>query len=572
MIPPNLMTFEHEPVGGAGRLCKVTVRYAGEVRHIDSIDLAKAKERDRFIACLKKRVPALDADEIHAKLLAIADRPVVAMPAVAPDEVDLRRIVRPELFITPWVTGLTVATPVMVGGKPAGKWAVYLRWPDGRRERVDLSGSINLDGGETLWLNPVPAAPNINASPGWSAAARAAWLGGKAAPDPALVLHSVLERIAHYLELPPDVAYGTAATLAVWSMLTYVYPAWDAVPYLFIGGPMGSGKTRAFEVLARLVFRPLGSSNMTAPALFRTLNERGGTLLMDEAERLKDGRPETGELLSIFLAGYKRGGRATRLEAVGDTFETREFDVFGPKALACIAGLPPTLSSRSIPIMMFRADDNSPKPRRKIDDDPAKWQTIRDDLHALALEYGQTWLDLSRRHEVCPSMSGRNAELWQPLLAIATWLEERGVRGLGDLLREHAMKCIDAGKEDQIPEVDEILLTILAARVMAGDPPTSSEILDRARLDEPELFRNYKTGKSVGTVLKRYGLVTRKSGDRRFSTVTKAMLRKIQQTYELDLGIPEPAPAPAVPSPRDGESVGALGALGASQSPNPGST
>jgi hypothetical protein len=45
-------------------------------------------------------------------------------------------------------------------------------------------------------------------------------------------------------------------------MLTYVYAAWDAVPYLFVTGPAGSGKTRVFELLGRLVNRPMMSSNM----------------------------------------------------------------------------------------------------------------------------------------------------------------------------------------------------------------------------------------------------------------------------------------------------------------------
>ena len=107
-------------------------------------------------------------------------------------------------------------------------------------------------------------------------------------------------------------------------MLTYCYQAWDAVPYLNIGGPLGSGKSRLFEILGRLVFRPLASSNMTAAALFRTLHAQGGTLLLDEAERLKQANcPDVADLLSMLLAGYKRGGQASRLEALGDTGASR---------------------------------------------------------------------------------------------------------------------------------------------------------------------------------------------------------------------------------------------------------
>ncbi len=71
--------------------------------------------------------------------------------------------------------------------------------------------------------------------------------------------------------------------------------------------------------------------------------------------------------------------------------------MYGPKALACIAGLPPALASRCIPVMMFRAGPDFPKPKRRIDADPQVWQGLRDDLHALALEHGATWLALSQR-------------------------------------------------------------------------------------------------------------------------------------------------------------------------------
>ena len=166
--------------------------------------------------------------------------------------------------------------------------------------------------------------------------------------------------ITFFIDLPSEAGPGSVATLALWSLLTYCYQAWDAIPYLYVGGPHSSGKTRVFEILERLVFRPLATSNLTAPALFRSLHDRGGTLLLDEARRLKQPTPDQQELLGMLLAGYKRGGQATRLET--DTFRMVTFDVYGPKALACIAGLPPTLASRSITLMMFRAGPGSPNP------------------------------------------------------------------------------------------------------------------------------------------------------------------------------------------------------------------
>src|SRR5262249_5588926 len=135
--------------------------------------------------------------------------------------------------------------------------------------------------------HPIPGEPSVTTTAGWSSSSRGEWLRCDGGPDPGDLFKRVYRRIDHYLDLPEDKAKGTKATLALWSMLTYCYQAWDAVPYLVIGGPMGSGKSILLGTLNRLVHRPLASSNLTAPALFRTLHDRGGTLLFDEAERLR---------------------------------------------------------------------------------------------------------------------------------------------------------------------------------------------------------------------------------------------------------------------------------------------
>ena len=171
------------------------------------------------------------------------------------------------------------------------------------------------------------------------------------------------------------------ATLSLWIMLTYLYVAWDAVPYLFVNGPAGSGKTRVFELLS-----PSGVSSFAfeqsvgSGAVSHAARSRG-TLLLDEAERLSDGGDDVAELRSILLAGYKRGGRASRLESVDDSYQMKEFQVFGPKAIACINALPTALASRCVPVQMFRSPAEAEKPRRRIDEDPDRWQELRDDLH-----------------------------------------------------------------------------------------------------------------------------------------------------------------------------------------------
>ena len=365
-----------------------------------------------------------------------------------------RRSCGPSDSSRPTVSGLAVPSMTTMGDKVQGRWLLYLQWADGKRERRPMAPALDLPDGRRLWIHPSPSEPTPTMKPGWSAAARRRWLEGEAAPDPAEVFKAMATMFARFIDLPAAHAAGVTATAVCWAMLTYVYQAWDAVPYLYIGGPLGSGKSRLFEVLGRLVFRPLWSVNMTGAALFRTLHSQGGCLLLDEAERLRNTQdPATGEILSMLLAGYKRGGHGDPAGTRGrHGFKTVSFDVFGPKALACIAGLPPALASRAISITMFRSPPGSEKPRRRIDADPAGWQRLRDELHALAMEHGPTWLDLPSRTDVCPTMSGRDYELWQPLLALAWWIESHGARGLLGLLQEHALATIDAGRDDATPD------------------------------------------------------------------------------------------------------------------------
>ena len=542
----------------------IAVRRGDELLHSDKLDPVRASARRRFADELVSRCPAVPRDDIERELLALAGGLSKASEPAAADapEFDTGQIVRPELFHAADVSGLAVPAVRMSGGGPAGKWALLLRWhSDGKRERSGLESSIELPGGARLWVHPVPGDPEPTARAAWGAKARAAWLDGADVPNAADVWARVAERFTHYLDFPPDVAPGTVATLATWVLLTYTYPAWPAVPYLAIGGPMASGKSTLFRVLARLVFRPLESSNMTAACLFRTLHERGGTLLLDEAERLRDGSPEAGELRSVLLSGYKKGSPAIRLEKQGDTFQRVTFDLYGPKALACIGSLPEALVSRCVRIGMFRAAADSPKPRRRLDEDSAVWAGLRDDLHAVALEYGRDWLALANRADVVPdALGGRDFELWQPLLALAAWLESHGAAGLLGVLTEHAERTVESSRDDAVPESDELLLRLLAEHVVGGTARTlkAGDLLKQAREADGVTFK-YWTPKGVGTALARYGLRTRKgtgSTGRTFAAVSLASLRRVQAAYGFDLALP-PENVPHVPQvPRAGDSDG----------------
>lgn len=520
----------------------ITARCDGESL-TDRLTITSARSRAAFIKRLRERWPDLDGAEAERLLEREARTYTEARaqgPGVEADgELDPAMVFRPERFITPDVNGLAFPVIGESGGRPVGRWTLILQWADGHRGRMGLEARLALPDERALWLSPMPAEPSAaqaRALAGWTARSRRDWLDGASAPNPADVFRRVCEQIAAFLDFPKDVAAGTTATLALWTVLTYLYPVFDAVPYLYVGGPLASGKSRVFEVLARLVFRPLSSSSLTGPALFRTLHDRGGTLLLDEAERLRHPGPEQNDLLAMLLAGYKRDGQAIRLEPVGETFRPVSFDVYGPKALACIKGLPPALASRCITLWMFRAAKDCPKPRRRIDGEPGTWRRLRDDLHALALSNGPAWLALPGRADVCPAMTGRAYQLWQPLLALAAYLEDQGAEGLLGLMQTHALDTIGQGQEDATPDVDETLLRLLADALREGEQPTAGDVLAKAQEADERGFRNW-SARAVAEHLRRYGLTTHKIRGRKVYGQDEAgRLRKVQDSYFVDLG------------------------------------
>ena len=523
---------------------RVTASHGGKVLHEDRMDVSSAVARKRFSIALVAAAPVLKQSEIESELLTFLNDKRHE-PIADAGELDVSCIARPELGHHRAVSWILIPTVRMSGGRPSGVWRQYLRWhDDGRREVRDLDAAIVLPDGDRIWVHPQPAAPEPTMRPDWSAEARRRWTAGSETPNPADLWRRVLEQITHFLEFDPNEGPGLSAVLSLWVFLTYVFRgAWSSVPYLSIAGPLGSGKSVVLQVLARLVFRPIESSNVTAPLLFRSLHERGGTLLLDEAERLRDSKsPDAGELRSILLSGYKAGSPAMRLEKQGDTFRSVAFQCYGPKAVGSIAALPEALQSRCIRVGMFRAAPGSPIPRRRLDADPGEWQSLRDDLHAVTLEYGPTWLDLAAQSDAAPSeLNGREFELWQPLLALAGWVESHGAENLTELVRSYALESTTSAADQAVPDGDELLLRLLAHHVVNATHGTlkAGDLLKSAREEDPTSFDSW-SAKGVANALRRYGIQTKKgrgNAGRTYRHVTAGSLTRIEQAYGFSLDV-----------------------------------
>src|SRR5260370_15380359 len=104
-------------------------------------------------------------------------------------------------------------------------------------------------------------------------------------------------------------------------------------------------------MLARLDRRPLFASEGSGPVLFRLIEYKKPTLLIDEWDSMSSGAKRE-PLRNVVNSGFLSSGCTYRLESVGGIMVPVRFSTFAPVAVASIGALPATVSDRSIMVPM----------------------------------------------------------------------------------------------------------------------------------------------------------------------------------------------------------------------------
>jgi len=210
-----------------------------------------------------------------------------------------------------------------------------------------------------------------------------------------------------------------AIAVTLWIAHTYVFSAFDTTPRLAIlSAEKGSGKTRVLELVSLLANRPRFTPDISAAALYRVIDNDHPTLLIDEADAIFSGRRPNDALRGVINAGYRRGQTVMRCNTEDGSFDPTPFEVFSPIALAGIGGLPETIQDRCIVVNMRRrrVDDREVRNfrRRMVEEQTAP---LRKDLARALQPLGET---LASTFPTLPaSLRDREADLWEPLVAIA---------------------------------------------------------------------------------------------------------------------------------------------------------
>lgn len=234
----------------------------------------------------------------------------------------------------------------------------------------------------------------------------------------AAVLELVRAAISRYVSFPGE---ASLASVTLWVVHTHAFSYASATPYLNVHSPAPRcGKSTLFEVLSMLVRDPVGGSNMSPAVLYRLIDERRPTLLIDEMDaQMRADKERASALQSILNAGYKTGPGALVWRCEAQSHTPVSFAVFCPKAFAGVGTgiLHPTTLDRCIPVLLERKLPGDPVHRFRGSRFEAEATVLRERISDWVEQASET---LDRAEPPLPDeLDDRTQEIWEPLIAIA---------------------------------------------------------------------------------------------------------------------------------------------------------
>ncbi|MHB0978142.1 MAG: hypothetical protein ACYC1K_01930 [Minisyncoccota bacterium] len=282
----------------------------------------------------------------------------------------------------------------------------------------------------------------------------------------------LVEALRSFIHQYADLSEAFEEAASYYVLLTWVYDAFNELPYLRLKGDFGSGKTRCLQTIGSLCYKPMFASGAsTVSPLFRIMDAFRGTLVIDESDfRFSDERTE---IVKILNNGNAKGFPVLRSDTTpGKDFNPKAFDVFGPKIIAtrrafddralesrCITedmtGLPPRLD---IPLSLPEAFHTEAEHLRN------KLLSFRARRRA---SFGNSVSDRD------PLLEARVAQVFAPLMAVAIDPDAK------NRLYQLARKTSGTLKNDRATTTEAQLLDIIAELRRNSAPLGIKDISER---------------------------------------------------------------------------------------------
>jgi putative DNA primase/helicase len=274
------------------------------------------------------------------------------------------------------------------------------------------------------------------------------------------LLAEVMAQIRRYVILHDEDA---AVAVVLWTCFAWLHAdiAVHSPLLVFTSADADTGKTTLCGVLQRLAPRAYAAAELTGPNLYRFVDHLHPTLIIDDADRLFERKPD---LVHIVNVGWTRGTLVPRQ----DHGTTRWFSPFCPKVVAGVdLRLPKTAMTRTITVRLLSKLPNEKVDAFKhVDDDD--FVTLRRKLTRWAAD---NLAALKAAHPAMPDLNNRAAMNWELLLAIA---ELAG----GDWPKRARKAAIKLGRERrEASEGKRLLAAFFDMFVQHGAVLTSAEVV-----------------------------------------------------------------------------------------------
>lgn len=338
---------------------------------------------------------------------------------------------------------------------------------------------------------------------------------------------TLIRQIRSFIHRYVDVSETFELVAAYYVLLTWVYDAFNEIPYLRVRGDYGSGKTRFLLTVGSICYKPIFASGASTVApLFHILDQVGGTLVLDEADfRFSDERADIAKILNN---GNAKGFPVLRCEKINQReFSPRAYTIYGPKIVASRNDYDDfALESR------FITEDFGIAPVR--DDIPI---TLPEKFHEEAQELRNKLLLWRFRNfarprypeaYVDPKNDKRISQVFAPLLSLIT---DKDVR---DRISGLACDKNDEVRSDRGFQLEADVLSAIMA-CMKVEYPSISAITRAFAKQSGEAYERQISPKWIGAIIrKRLRLLTRKRGGVYILAENQKMkLKRLFRKYNL---------------------------------------
>ena len=224
-------------------------------------------------------------------------------------------------------------------------------------------------------------------------------------------------------------------------IMTYIYILFQVIPYIWLNGEKGTGKSTIMKIMSKLCFNPLFCSNVNPANIFRQIDNDGSTIILDEFEKMYGDDKQ--EIIKILNQGFNIDGVVPR--CIGQNNQIKKFRSFSPKIMGGISNIDDVLFERVIKYTTQRVKNISIPKFREDEETKQILQRLVDDLYVFGFLYAPRIKEIYDKLEVSfKGYSLREDDLWSPLLSIAKVIdEENNNTDITDNLLKYAKKLSD---------------------------------------------------------------------------------------------------------------------------------